>query len=185
MPSDEKTVPSINKYAYDRLMKVLFLLGWGFLIIAFGASAAEMAAHGVGGARGMFISLSAVISAMWPNTWSALQNTLGFGLSKALFALPGWLTFGLPGGLLVWFCRPNKEGFGDEDSDSMDLFDELSKQAKRDGYGDDSREDYFDEHKDIEGLDGQGATASLSDKDYTVDLEQAAKRDPGPGQRRR
>ena len=166
-------------------MKVLFLLGWGLLIIAFGASAAEMAAHAIGGARGAFISFSVVIAAMWPNAWSALQGALGVGLSKAIFALPGWLTFGLPGGLLVWFCRSNKDSLSEEESDSMFLFDELSKQAKQDGYDEASREEYFDDHKDIEGLDSQGATASQSDKDYTVDLEQAAKRDPGPSRSHR
>ena len=132
---------------------------------------------------GAFISFSSVIAAMWPNAWSALQGAFGAGLSKAIFALPGWLTFGLPGGLLVWFCRSNKDSISEEDHDSMFLFDELSKQAKQEGYGDDSRADYFDDHKDIEGLDSQGATASQSDKDFTVDLEEAANRDPGPGRR--
>ena len=84
-------------------MNVLFFLGWGFLIVAFGASAAEMATHATGGARGMFISFYTVIYAMWPNVWSAIVGALGPGLSKAIFILPGWLTFGLPGGLLVWF----------------------------------------------------------------------------------
>ena len=165
-------------------MKVLFLLGWGFLIIAFGASAAEMATHATGGARGMFISFSTVIYAMWPNAWSAIVGTIGTGLAKVIFALPGWLTFGLPGALLVWFCRSNKDELSQEDHDSMFLFDELSKQAREDGYDEDSKEEYFDEHKDIEGLDSQGATTGQSDKDFTVDLEKAANRDPGPSRRR-
>ena len=165
-------------------MKALFLIGWVFLIIAFGAAAAEMAAGALSKTRGAFVSFSSVIAAMWPTVWSALQSALGPGLSKAIFALPGWLTFGLPGGLLVWFCRPNKEALSQEDHDSMFLFDELSKQAKADGYDENSREEYFDDHKDIEGLDSQGATSSQSDKDFTVDLENAAKRDPGPSRRR-
>ena len=165
-------------------MKVLFLLGCGFLIIAFGASAAEMAAHATGGARGMFIPFASVLSAMWPNAWSAIVGALGVGLAKTIFALPGWLTFGLPGGLLVWFCRSNKDELSEEDHDSMFLFDELSKQAHEDGYDEDSKEEYFDEHKDIEGVDSQGATTGQSDKYFTVDLERAAKSDPGPSRRR-
>ncbi len=133
-------------------MKVLFLIGWGFLLIAFGAAAAEMAAHAVGGARGAFISFYTVMASMWPNATGSLQNAVGAGLLKTVFALPGWLTFGLPGGLLVWFCRPNKEGLSEEDRDSMNLFDELSKQAKEDGYLDESKEDFFDDHKDLEKL---------------------------------
>lgn len=164
-------------------MKVLFLLGWGFLIIAFGAAAAEMAAGALGKTRGAFVSFSSVIAVMWPTVWSAIQSALGAGAAKAIFALPGWLTFGLPGGLLVWFCRPNKEALSQEDHDSMFLFDELNKQAKAEGYDEDSKAEYFDDHKDIEGLDSQGATSSQTDKDFTVDLEEAAKRDPGPGRR--
>jgi hypothetical protein len=166
-------------------MKVLFLIGWGLLIVAFGAAAAEMAASATGGARGFFIAFHQVIAGLWPNAWASLQNTLGTGVSKAVFALPGWLTFGLPGGLLVWFCRSNKEDLSEEDRDSMDLFDELSKQAKRDGYGDESRAEFYDDHTDLEGLDGQGATASQSDEDYTVDLEKAVGRDPAPPRQRR
>ena len=53
------------------------------------------------------------------------------------------------------------------------------------GKDESSKEEYFDDHKDIEGLDSQGATTGQSDKDFTVDLERAAKRDPGPSRGRR
>ncbi|MEQ8193584.1 MAG: hypothetical protein RIB59_03755 [Rhodospirillales bacterium] len=166
-------------------MKVFFFLGWALLVLAFGAAAAEMAASATGAARGFLIGFHKVVAALWPNAWASLQNGLGPTLSQTIFALPGWLTFGLPGGLLVWFCRPNKEALSEEDEDSMSLFDELSKQAKRDGYDSESREEYFDDHRDLEGLDRQGATGNQSNDDYTVDLEKAANRDPGPPRQRR
>lgn len=128
-------------------MRVLYLLGWIFLVGAFLAAAAETVAHGVAGVEGIFLSAYEVWAALSPKGLVIARYMVERDLSPALWpplvtvmSLPGWLILGLPGAALVWLCRASGKGEaedGDEMEESLFLFDALVEEARKEGHLDD------------------------------------------------
>ena len=127
-------------------MTLRYLLGWLFIIAALGSAAMETAARGMSGVGGgWFIAAYDVWFAVWPNGLTALQAGIERFVFPAvwdplvvtLLSLPGWLLFGVPGGVLIWRYHPLRQQGSDIDEDSYFLFDRLDKQAREEGEGDD------------------------------------------------
>ncbi len=163
-------------------MRVLFYLGWMFLILAFAAAAAESIPRSLpGGGGGVFISAYDLWYAAQPGSLVVAQIRVE-KLSPALWdpvivgvlALPGWLLFGGPGALLVWFCRPNKQMTEQELEDlqkqeeALLLLERLSREAEEAGYTDD---DQVPDHASHELLESVGGVHPHSEDAVIHDLE--------------
>ena len=125
-------------------MNILFIVGLILLGCAFVSAAAEIVtkvAH-----RPDMIVLSAI--EFWrtvsPGTQIAARDAIS-GVSPVLWdpvlvtlmAMPAWLLFGLPGGLLAWRFRPNRhapEGMNDDDVSPDSLYEGLAQMAKDEGF---------------------------------------------------
>lgn len=143
-----------------------YLLGWLLIVAALASAAAETAARGVVSGSGWFMSAYDVWFTLWPRGLVLLQLGVQEYLSPWLWdpvvvtvlALPAWLLFGLPGGILVWRYHPLRGQAGDIDEDSYYLFDRLDERAREEGEGDDPPRSTmppprFPEHR----RDGDGA----------------------------
>jgi len=157
------------------VMRLLFYLGFMLLILAFAAGAADVIPRNFarGGGSG-FVSTFDLLYAIWPGKLivaqihvERLSPLLWDPLLIGLFTLPAWLLLGLPGGLLAWFNRPNKE-LSPEVEESMrrqeenlQLYDKLVQDAKEAGFGDEA----FDESPNIESHDNIDFNHMNSDPD--------------------
>ncbi|HEC90915.1 MAG TPA: hypothetical protein ENI55_04535, partial [Alphaproteobacteria bacterium] len=99
-------------------MRIFFILGCILLAAAFLGGAAEMATRVMyrRGAlaysaidvwrmispQGLSQAKSYVEAVFWPALWNPVLTTV--------LILPGWVVFGVPGMLLVWFCHPKVKG---------------------------------------------------------------------------
>ncbi len=163
-------------------MRVLFYLGWVFLVLAFAAAAAEAIPRAMPGGDGVFISAYDLWYAAWPGSLVVTQIQVE-KLSPALWdpvivgvlALPGWLLFGGPGVFLVWFCRPFKQMTKQELEDlqkqeeSLHLFERLSREAEEAGYTD--GDDQLPDHAGHELLESGGGVHPHSEDAVIRDLE--------------
>lgn len=165
-------------------MRVLFYLGWMLLVLAFAAAAAESIPRAMpgGGGGGAFISAYDLWYAAQPGSLVVAQIQVE-KLSPALWnpvivgvlALPGWLLFGGPGALLVWFCRPFKQITEQELEDmqkqeeSLLLLERLSREAEEAGYTD--SDDRLPDHAGHELLESGGGVDPYSEDAVIRDLE--------------
>ena len=126
-------------------MRFFYLLSALLLGAAFIAAAAEMAAHADPTVRGIVIPAHDVLAAIAPETLARLRHavtdTFGIGAwetgAMTVLALPGWLLFGLPGGILFWYGRRRTDADEAETDSPHALFDELARDAEQEGYTDD------------------------------------------------
>ena len=147
------------------------------LILAFTAGAADVVPRNFarGGGNG-FVSAYDLLYAIWPGKLIVAQ-ILAERLSPLLWdpfligllTLPAWLLLGLPGGLLAWFNRPNKE-LSPEVEESMrrqeenlQLYDKLVQDAQEAGFGDEE----FDQTPDLEDHDTIDFSHVNSDPDLS------------------
>lgn len=163
-------------------MRVLFYLGWVFLVLTFAAAAAEAIPRSMPGGGGGIISAYDLWYAAWPGSLIVAQIQVE-KLSPALWdpmivgvlALPGWLLFGGPGAFLVWFCRPFKQMTEQELEDlkkqeeSLLLFERLSREAEEAGYTD--GDDRLPDHSGHELLESDGGVHPYSEDAVIRDLE--------------
>ncbi len=125
------------------IMRILFY--GGMILIAMGllAAAVETGAHGLPGAgRGFFMSAFDLWYTMRPKSLllfeiriERLVPWLWDPVLTTVLKLPAWAIFGVPGGAIVWFCHPGR-GVPTDDGvnevlDSFELFDELTRRARR------------------------------------------------------
>jgi len=124
-------------------MRLFFYLGISLLGLAFAAAAAETVSHAVpGGGRGVIVAAHDLWYTMWPKSLliteirvTRMAPWLWDPVLVTLLKLPAWAIFGVPGGVLAWFTRPNR-GTTDPDEidevlESFDLYDELTREAKK------------------------------------------------------
>ena len=142
-------------------MKIFFILGWFFVGLALLAAISGVSAYSVSDVRGAFLSWSEVWQAHWPQSMNAFQTFVSTSIHPALwdpvlvnvFKLPGWLLAGVPGAALVWRCHPARLNAEEQaDEDSVFLYDELVKQANKDGYDDlgDTLHYHYDPDDDLD-----------------------------------
>ena len=151
-------------------------IGWILLVAAFLSAAAEMSARVVAGSGGIITAAADVWQTLSPDTWAAFQAWAEGALPLALWnpvllgleTLPGWLVLGLPGGLLAWFGRPHREPLDKAYEEQLFLYEELSKQALKDGYQED-KTDFFSP---------QTGTLELHEAGGDMDLSQHVAPDP-------
>ncbi len=170
-------------------MRVLFNLGWVFLFLAFGGAAAEsiprsLSDGGTGG--GWFVSAYELWYAAQPGSLvvsqiqvEKLAPALWDPVIVTLLSLPAWALFGVPGGLLTWFCRPHKEITAEQLEDfkkheeSLFLFDKLAEEAREAGH-DDDEDDLAPTHGGYESMDileTEGGAAPFSEEQVLDELE--------------
>lgn len=133
-------------------MRILFYLGWVLLIAAFLITGADPFLTQLG-KGGIWTSFHDVWYAYAPHSLIISQiriekvaPVLWDPVILTILQVPGWLLFGLPGGVLVWTCRPNKvmsEDMREEyerQKESLFVLDELSREARKD--------ENYDPHED-------------------------------------
>jgi len=164
-------------------MKVLFYLGWLLLALAFAAGAAAVVPRAITGGGGFVVSAYDLWYAAWPGSLITTQIKIERNLAPWLWdpllvtvlSAPAWLLLGLPGGLLAWHTRPNREMSAAERDDlakqeeSFRLYDRLTREAREAGI-DEAEDDQLPDHRSHDVIDGRGATAPDSEYDLTVDL---------------
>ena len=117
----------------------LFIFGIGFLVLAFIAGAAEIAAQGVTGQLRAYMSVAEVWQVLSPATLEESRNTgypvLGdaWQLIELMMLLPGWLLFGAPGFALAFIFRDRDVDADQDHEESVFLYDELTKQVHEEG----------------------------------------------------
>ena len=126
-------------------MRILFPFGVVLLAAAFVAAAAEMAARSTLESPPLVLAFGDTWTLLWPDSFKAfagsLAGTAWTAVADTLLRLPGWLLFGLPGGVLAWLGRPHRHPEGEApDEASFFLYDELEQRAREEGYGPDQDE---------------------------------------------
>jgi len=139
------TEPERLRNGYDAGMRILFYCGVILVAMSLLAAAFETAAHGLFGAnQGFIMSAHDLWYALRPKSLLVFEirteriaRWLWNPVMTTLLIFPAWAVFGVPGGLLLWFCHPHR-GRQDDDDDvkgvleSFELFNELTRQALRD-----------------------------------------------------
>ena len=124
-----------------RIKRIFFLFGIVMAALAFLATAAEMAAHGVDGDLGLLPSAADVWRALSLASFEAAlshQSIVAWLSNAGILDLPGWLILGAPGLVLIIVCHESDDGPISEQDHSLFLFDELAKQAREEGFSDQS-----------------------------------------------
>ncbi|HEY9163189.1 MAG TPA: hypothetical protein VIN57_01170 [Magnetovibrio sp.] len=116
--------------------RLLFLLGIALTTGAFVATAAEIAASVIEPGLGMLPGADQVWRVLAPNSYQTAQDLPAAGLWLGLLQFPGWVVFGGPGLLLIVLFRQRGEALPPEHEQSLYLFDELTRQAREDGFDD-------------------------------------------------
>ena len=125
-------------------MQILFFVGWILLILAFAAASTEPFLAQIG-RGGLMTSSYDLWYALAPGNLVVTEirierfsSTLWHSVIYNVLQAPGWLVLGLPGGLLTWYCRPNRvmsaavrEEY-ERQRESLFVIDELSREAKLD-----------------------------------------------------
>ena len=153
-------------------MRLLFFLGWMFLLLAFAGAAAEVLPRTLpGGGGGVFVSAQELWYAVWPGGFVITQiqverisPALWEMLRASVLTLPVWLLFGVPGGALVWFCNPHKQMTRhqreelERQEEALVLYDKLAQEAREAGFddGEDDQLPMHDHHNliDVPGFSG-------------------------------
>ncbi len=139
-------------------MRLLFYVGWALLLMAFLITAMDpyLTLLGTGG---MWAPALDVWYAYSPRTLILTQiriekfaPALWDPVIVTVLQIPGWLLFGVPGIVLVWFFRPNRT-MSDEvreeyerQKESLFVLDELSRHARNDEDYDASEDDQAPAH---------------------------------------
>lgn len=123
---------------------IFFLFGIVLAATAFLATAAEMAAHGVDPELALIPSAAEVWHALSPASFEAAtahQSIVAWLLQAGILDLPGWLILGAPGlAFIIVFHKKDDVPLSEQDH-SLFLFDELAKQAREEGFSDQSDEE--------------------------------------------
>ncbi len=124
------------------LMRILFYSGMILIALALLAAAVETGAHGLFGAeQGFFMSAYDLWYTLRPKSLlifeirtERIAPWLWSPVLETVLKIPAWTIFGVPGGLLVWFCRTGGGRETDDDvrevMESFRLFDDLTRQAR-------------------------------------------------------
>ncbi len=160
-------------------MKVLFYLGWLFLIAAFCAAAAEPFLSQVGHedlltasydlwyalAPGNLVVTEIRMQKNFPGLWDHLL--------RPMLNIPGWLLAGAPGVFLTWYCRPNRimsvevrEEY-ERQKESLFVIDQLSRNAREEEDYDPREDDQAPVHMlfDLEPEDDEDILKNLEEDD--------------------
>jgi len=156
-------------------MKQLFsLFGKILLLVAFAVTAAELAAHGLSSDLGAIPSSGDVWNVFKPDQYKAFLASDPNGLFIIMLKVPAWALLGIPGLLLIIFCRDKVPSEEAELEESLFLYDELVKRVKE------------EEFENFEGLSQDGtepnhnSDISIADESYQnskLDQDLAPKRD--------
>jgi hypothetical protein len=132
-------------------MRIFYFLGFMLLMLAFASAAADVLPRtfmrdGGGG----FVSAYELLYSAWPGKLvvaqihvEKLSSALWDPIIIGLLSMPAWLLLGLPGGLLAWFHRPNREISPEvaeglrRQEELLQLYDKLEQEAKDAGYDED------------------------------------------------
>ena len=160
-------------------MQMFFFLGWGFLLLAFAGAAAEALPRTFPGS-GTFVSAHELWYAASPGSLVVTQiqverisPALWELLRASVLVLPAWVLFGVPGGALVWFCRPHKQMTRhqreelERQEEAIFLFDKLAQEAREAGF-DDGEDDQMQVHSYQDIVDASGFTEPYADDEAMV-----------------
>jgi hypothetical protein len=144
-------------------MKAVFLFGWMLLIGAFLAAALEGVALVYGGGYGPLVPARELWHTAFPADYVIFRNwveglspTLWDPVMTTLLLPPAWALLGVPGVILAWRFRPNRDLRADQREElerrreSLFLVDELSRAAKSDDTFRDDEDDRLPRHFVVE-----------------------------------
>jgi|GEM_PF-448359 len=161
--------------SYITNMRIIFLFGWVLLIVAFLAAALEGVGLVYGEPNTFWVSANDLWHTVFPADYVIFKNQI-IGISpflwdpvlEVLLWPPAWFLFTVPGVLLTWHFRPNKELRPDQleevkrQSESLFLVDELTHAAKHD-------EDY--DHLEDDRMPRHFVVEEVYDRDHLEELD--------------
>jgi hypothetical protein len=118
-------------------MILLYGIGLILLVAAFLGGAAEIAARGSLDESRWMLSGLETLRLLRPSVPVALREAVGPGLwpiVEGMLAVPFWVLFGLPGGILAAIGRPRHDDVEGPDEESLFLYDRLVERAREEGY---------------------------------------------------
>ena len=135
---------TLTNLGHHRPMRFGFYIGWVLLLAAFAGAAAETIARALPGGAGWMLSAADLWQALWPGAYlisairiSAVVPQLWDPVILTFLSVPAWMLFGLPGVILAWMCRPNRELSAaaaeelQEHEASLFLYDDLAREARK------------------------------------------------------
>ena len=114
--------------------RLLFGLGIVLCLGALALTVAEIAASALDPALGLLPSIDQVWRVLAPDSHGLALELSATAVWRFVLGLPGWLALGAPGLLLIVLFRERGEALSLEHEQSLFLFDELTRQARADGY---------------------------------------------------
>lgn len=156
------------RFMKARIKRIFFLSGIVLAALAFLATAAEMAAHGVDTDLGLLPSASDVWRALSPASFEAAlghQSVVAWLSDVGILDWPGWLILGAPGLIIIIVFHESDDGPISEQDHSLFLFDELAKQAREEGFSDQSDSEL------LANFDFEPADESYAQDDVSHDAE--------------
>jgi len=156
------------------IKRILFLAGIVLAVAAFLATAMELAARALDPNLSTLPSVAEVWRTLSPESFDGWAAYRAGTVREALFQLPGWLVLGLPGLALIIGFRERDGTVSAEHEQSLFLFDELTRQAREDGYDDNDALSASDHPEFVP------ADPRYGDDDFLDDLiDEPAGREPG------
>ncbi|NQV58002.1 MAG: hypothetical protein HQ503_19230 [Rhodospirillales bacterium] len=163
-------------------MQIWRFIGWTFLAVAFVFTAAEAIAHAFAREYGV-MSAYRVLEILSPEKLERMADFISFQIhpmawdpvATSLMVLPGWLLFGIPGGLLAWKCRPKMEGDDLPDDYPHTTYEDILAAAEE---ADDYDTGLPSKYRDMDDFDptiSQAAEAPGEDAQRPLDVEQVLK----------
>lgn len=125
----------LSRRTIAAMKRLFFLLGIGFLGLAFLGAAVEVAARAMSRDLGWLPSIGHVWGVLSPDGFDHFLAGSPWIGWQHLVGMPAVLAFGVPGFLLIFVFRNREEGPDAEHEASLFLFDELAKHAQADDFG--------------------------------------------------
>ncbi|MBT3307698.1 MAG: hypothetical protein HN377_14615 [Alphaproteobacteria bacterium] len=165
-------------------MRILFILGWILLGLAFFAGAADVVPRTLTRSGGGIVSAHDLWYAVSPGKLvvaqihvERLSPALWNPILTGVLSLPLWFLLGLPGLSFAWFLRPHKQMTPQQEEDlrrqqeHFELYDKLVDEARAAGY-DGSEDDTAPAHEYPETADGDDGDIPLEDEDANGELSE-------------
>jgi len=167
-------------------MKMLFFAGWGLLLIAFATASAEVLARSITGATYLLVPALELWYTLSPGSLSIVQirmenliPILWDPVLISIMVLPAWAIFGIPGCIMIALFRPRKStDWRDieearKHEDSLNLYDELTKDAIAQGMIDET-DGQLPDHSVLDALEDLNRRTDPADIYFPEDAEEDA-----------
>jgi len=173
-------------------MRIVFYLGCILIISAFFSASAELIVRLYADDPAIITPAYDLLYTLWPGALTVMQIRverialfLWDPVLTTILAFPAWFLLGVPGITLAWLNRPGRilspleQEEHRKQIESLYLFDELAKDAKRQGYST-GNEDPNPDYDALDALKIANQDIALSDEELFEAIVKAHKNRPEP-----